>query len=84
MFAPGASAPGVMALTSSREGYIHWCSADERKQVSWHIKEKYQIPSCVGMMDGTLLELRITPLCDDKADYSGRKFHYSLTVKCNQ
>jgi hypothetical protein len=32
------------------------------------------------MMDGTLLELGTTPHCDDKADYSGRKFRYSLTV----
>jgi hypothetical protein len=32
------------------------------------------------MMDGTLLELGITPHCDDKADYSGRKFRYSSTV----
>ena len=32
------------------------------------------------MMDDTLLELGITPRCDDKADYSGRKFRYSLTV----
>ncbi|KAL7520303.1 hypothetical protein ACHAWX_005032 [Stephanocyclus meneghinianus] len=31
-------------------------------------------------MDGTLLPLGIAPSCSDAADYSGRKFPYSLTV----
>ena len=31
-------------------------------------------------MDGTLLRLGIAPSCSDAADYSGRKFLYSLTV----
>jgi hypothetical protein len=70
----------VTALTNLREEYIHWPNADERKQISRRIEKDYHIPNCVGMMDGTLLELGITPRCDDKADYSGRKFRYSLTV----
>eukprot|EP00804_Cyclotella_cryptica_P011925 CCRYP_004402-RB/>CCRYP_004402-RB protein AED:0.41 eAED:0.79 QI:0/0/0/1/0/0/2/0/127 len=32
------------------------------------------------MMGGTLLELRITPCCEDKADCSSRKFRYLVTV----
>jgi hypothetical protein len=70
----------MKALTNFQEEYICWPDAYERKQIRRCIEAKYHIPSCVGMMDGTLLELGITPRCDDKADYSGRKFCYLLTV----
>ena len=70
----------ILALTNMREEYIYWPDVNERKRISRRIEEKYHLPNCVGMMDGTLLELGITPRCDDKADYSGRKFRYSLTV----
>ncbi len=70
----------ILALTNMREEYIYWPDVNERKRISRRIEEKYHLPNCVGMMDGTLLELGITPRCNDKADYSGRKFRYSLTV----
>jgi len=50
----------VQALTNLRDEYICWPDADERKQISRRIEEKYHLPNCVCMMDGTLLELGIS------------------------
>jgi len=68
------------ALCNLREEYIKWPGVEERKEISCRILNKFQIPNCVGMMDGTLLVIGLTPQCTDKADYSGRKFKFSLTV----
>jgi hypothetical protein len=70
----------IKTITNLREEYICWPNADERKQISCCIKENYHIPNCVGMIDDALLELGITPHCNNKADYSGRKFCYLLKV----
>ena len=40
----------------------------------------YELPNVVGIIDGTLLELGIMPEADDKADYSGQKYPFSLSV----
>jgi hypothetical protein len=70
----------AISLINLREEYIRWPNEGERKQISGHIEENYPIPNCVCMVDDTLLELGIIPCCNDKDDYSGRKFCYSLTV----
>ena len=70
----------VKALVSMREEYIRWLDEQERKEIAARIESEFVFPNCVGMMDGTLAELAIAPQCDDKSNYSGRKFGYSLTI----
>ena len=70
----------VEALCSLRDEYITWPDEKERKEIASRIESEYIFPNCIGMMDGTLAPLCIAPLCDDAADYSGRKFQYSLTI----
>ena len=70
----------VEALVSIRLKYISWPGEDERKEVASRIKDKYFLPNCVGLMDGTLSELRFRPSTDDTTDYSGRKYAFSLTI----
>jgi hypothetical protein len=57
-----------------------WPDENEREQIARRIEKKFFLPNAVSLMDGTLLPLAIAPSCDDAADYSGRKFRYSLTV----
>lgn len=70
----------VKALSSIRNDYICWPDENERKAIAARIEKEFFLPNCIGMMDGTLLPLGIAPSSDDKADYHGRKFPYSLTV----
>ena len=70
----------VKALCARRDEYIRWPDEGERKEIAARIEAQFLFPHCVGMMDGTLAELGIAPKCVDKADYSGRKFGYSLTI----
>ena len=70
----------VKALMSVRGKYINWPDLEERKEIAERIKNKFFLPNCVGIMDGTLLKLASRPNCDDASDYSGRKYGYSLTT----
>ncbi len=70
----------VKALISIRDEYIKWPNPDERKEISTRIEKNFNIPNCVGIMDGTLLELGLKPSCNDASDYHGRKLPFSLTV----
>ena len=51
-----------------------------QKAVSKWIVSKFDFPSCVGCMDGTLNPLTFEPQCQDTSDYSGRKNGYSLST----
>ncbi|KAL9183012.1 hypothetical protein ACHAXT_004799 [Thalassiosira profunda] len=70
----------VKALVSMRDQYIVWPDEQERKEIAARLEKAFTFPHCVGLMDGTLVELAITPQCDDSADYHGRKYGYSLTI----
>ena len=70
----------VEAIRSLREKYVRWPGEQERKDIAIRIMQKYQIPNVVGIIDGTLLQLAFMPEADDKADYSGRKYPWSLSV----
>eukprot|EP00804_Cyclotella_cryptica_P018902 CCRYP_006432-RA/>CCRYP_006432-RA protein AED:0.22 eAED:0.22 QI:0/-1/0/1/-1/1/1/0/257 len=70
----------VQSLIDIRNEYIKWPTENERKQIAQRVEQEFLLPNCIGLMDGTLLPLGIAPSCSDAADYSGRKFPYSLTV----
>jgi len=70
----------VKAFVSMCDEYITWPDEEERKEIADRIEAEFKFPNCIGLMDGTLVELAITPLSDDAADYNGRKYGYSLTI----
>jgi hypothetical protein len=67
-------------LNSLRNEYITWPDVNERNAIAARLEALFSLPNAVGMMDGTLLPLGIAPICDDKVDYNGRKYQWSLTV----
>ena len=69
----------VKAICSLREKVVYWPDADERKAISSRMASEYGFPNCVGMGDGTLFPLAFAPATRDAADYSGRKYGYSIT-----
>ena len=70
----------VCAIRSLREHAIRWPDEAERKEIAKRIADKYSIPNCIAVADGTLFPLQYEPQTYDAPDYSGRKFPYSLSV----
>ena len=70
----------ITAIRSLRPIYIRWPSKKERRKIEKRIRSNYNLPGCVAVADGTLFPLTFAPQCKDAADYSGRKFPYSLTT----
>jgi hypothetical protein len=68
------------AICDLRNHYIKWPDEEERSKIEAVIENKFNIPNCVGMMDGTLFPLAFEPETEDAPDYKGRKFGYSLST----
>ena len=58
-----------------RDEHIMWPDANKRVEIVKRIKKEFQWPNCVGLKDGLLSELAITPRCKDKADYNSRNMN---------
>ena len=59
---------------------VTWPDEVERKEISKRIFERYGLPNCVGIADGTLFPLRFCPQTNDKGDYNGRKLGYTIST----
>jgi DDE superfamily endonuclease len=70
----------MKAVLQLRDAMIKWPNAIERTAIAERIKEKYGMPGCVGIVDGTLFPLTFQPSRVDAPEYSGRKHLYSLTT----
>ena len=68
------------ALRALAPQYITWPTAQERKDISRAIQNKYDFSHCVCIADGTLFPLAFEPQTEDAPDYSGRKYGYSLST----
>ena len=66
-------------IHSLGKDFYHWPDENERKNISNCYKMEFNLPNCVGVMDGTLFPLAFQPETEDAADYHGRKFQWSLT-----
>ena len=69
----------LKAILSLGDDYVKWPDAEERKKISDVYKKKFNLPNCVGVIDGTLFPLVFKPQTKDATDYHGRKFPWSLT-----
>ena len=67
------------AILSLSDDYVKWPNEEERKKISDVYKNKFNLPNCVGVIDGTLFPLVFMPQTKDASDYHGRKFQWSLT-----
>jgi hypothetical protein len=61
-----------------KDYYYYWPDENERKNISNCFKMEFNLPNCVGVMDGTLFPLAFQPETEDAADCHGRKFQWSL------
>ena len=68
------------AILSLRDEYVRWPDENKRKETAKSILARYGFPNCVGMVDGTLHPLTFAPRRGDAADFSGRKFAFSLST----
>jgi hypothetical protein len=62
-----------------RSSAIKWPDEEERHRIAEVMKVDHNFPNCIGLVDGTLFPLFFWPTTDDFADYSGRKYAYSLS-----
>lgn len=68
----------LKAILRSLEGYYEWPDEHERRNIAKCFKKEFDLPNCVGVMDGTLFPLEFAPEKDPE-DYHGRKYNWSLT-----
>eukprot|EP00985_Skeletonema_marinoi_P019586 scaffold11300_cov124-Skeletonema_marinoi.AAC.2 len=66
-------------LRCVEEKYYNWPDENERRKIAKWFKKEFNLPNCVGVMDGTLFPLEFEPETEDAGDYHGRKFQWSLT-----
>ncbi len=59
----------VIALVLLRDQHIKWPNENERKQNGLEMKNLFNLPNGVGVMDGTLIEMSIAPCFIDASDY---------------
>lgn len=67
-------------IRTLQEQAIRWPDEAEREEIARRIQNKYQIPNCVAVANGTLLSLMNEPQTVDAPDYHGCKFPYSLSI----
>jgi hypothetical protein len=61
-----------------RSAAIKWPDEEERHRLASLFLQEYNFPNCIGLVDGTLFQLFFRPTTDDFADYSGRKYPFSI------
>jgi hypothetical protein len=62
----------ITAILKLRSGYVGWPTPEERINIAERISKKFDIPKCVGIIDGTLFPLETRPLINGE-DYFTRK-----------
>lgn len=74
----------IEALLSLRESFIKWPAPVERQKTSNYFEENHKLSGCVGVVDGTLVNLCQKPSIDPET-YWTRKQRYSMNVQilCN-
>ena len=70
----------MRAIQSLASEYYRWPDEVERQTISRRIQQDYNLPNCIGFVDGTLNPLSTKPQCADASDYYGRKHGYSLST----
>jgi DDE superfamily endonuclease len=75
----------ITAILAFKRQYITWPELHERQRISERMEEKFQIPCCVGIVDGTLFPLARRPSRQDFSDFSGREkgFQLSTIIVCD-
>ena len=70
---------GVLAILSLHDQCFFWPSAQERRDISLRIEQKFTLKNCVGMIDGTHLNLNTRPECCGE-EYYTRKNCYAISA----
>jgi hypothetical protein len=70
----------IAIRSTMRKEFYNWPNEEERKEIAKEIKEIYEIPNCIGHMDGTTFATTYEPQREDAADFKGRKPGYTLSV----
>lgn len=74
----------IEALLSLRSTFINWPSLHERKKTNDYFDENHSLKGCVGVLDGTFVNLCQKPGVDPETFWS-RKQRYSMNLQiiCN-
>ena len=75
----------IEAILSIHDEMIKWPSRNEKKRTSRYFKEQHQFEGCIGIVDGTFVNLCQKPTVDPET-YWSRKQKYSMNVQivCNE
>ena len=70
----------IIALCSHFSRFIYWPTAGERRQMATRILNSYGIPDCVGVLDGTHVNLSQIPALEGEL-YWTRKCRYAFNLQ---
>jgi hypothetical protein len=70
----------IKALLSIKDTFIRWPSAEERNNISDNFSAKYNLPGCVGVVDGTNAIIAQRPKIDGPT-YWNRKGFYGINCQ---
>jgi hypothetical protein len=70
----------VQAINDLSSKYLGWPNRENRREIANRFQEKYGIPGCVGLIDGTHVEFSCRPAVDDEVFFT-RKHRYAMNVQ---
>ncbi len=75
----------IEAILSIRDKFIKWPNRREKKRTSDYFEEHHKLKGCIGIVDGTFVNLCQKPQVDPET-YWSRKQRYSMNVQivCNE
>jgi hypothetical protein len=74
----------IIAIEQLIQKYVTWPDFQERKQISQRFGAKYGIPNCVGIVDGTPINMADKPKIDGEVYWSSKcRYCINLQLVCD-
>jgi hypothetical protein len=74
-YVPNYVRRAITAILKLRSGYIRWRTPEERIKIAESIRKKFDIPNCVGIIDGRLFPLETRPLINGEYYFTRKGFY---------
>lgn len=69
----------IKAINSMEKDYVYWPDANERREISQRFSDRYGLPDCTFIVDGTYMVFEQRPAIDGET-YFTRKSNYATNV----
>lgn len=70
----------MTAIVDNARNFIYWPDGAERRRISHWFEERYKIPDCCGIMDGTHVHFKMRPSLHDPESFWCHHHSYGTNV----